>query len=374
MFIGLFALCLMMDGAQAVVHNPVSTGSQTLVFQEDLRFGGQEDDDVFYWNDGQKSVDFAIAPNGHFFIMDLRNSQILEFDTDGQFVKVFAKKGQGPGEYQNLMGFHINADGSAVGLDLLQNVAKLSIYDTQRNFVKHEQVVGTNFYSIHGSPDGEWIYAWFFDFDEEARQLFFKTGLFDDAFQLKRLLSSAPMPIMDPSKQDQPGAWADYLAGQFEVLINRGTHMARFAANGQVTIAASQKYHYEVLSHDLSETTLIVEKEYTPILFGDDQRQAIADFVVDTIYEQSPALSEIVTPNVARRAMQEADLPRVKNPITDMVVLPDGHTLVLHDVNLIDGTFNADIFSPDGKCIGQTQSPGQGIYDFFGTRDVAPEN
>ena len=39
-----------------------------------------------------------IAPDGSIFVLDWRSNQLLQFDTNGKFLRNFFKKGQGPGE------------------------------------------------------------------------------------------------------------------------------------------------------------------------------------------------------------------------------------------------------------------------------------
>ena len=352
------------------VTNPVQVGRYTLDLKEDLRFGAEEDGDEYLWVDGQISTRFDVDKRGHFYITDIKNSRILEFDEQGAFIGELAKKGEGPGEYQNLFLFEILTSGRAIGFDFLGGISKFSYYDDNLKYLetKSHQDPKFGFYLPDFSDDGRWVYAWGFSFNAETASTVFKTALFNNDFQMEKLLSETPWPTFDPNRFNDPEFWVDYLAQQFDGLINRGSFFARFLDNGDVLVANSKKYEIERYRSNLKTAETQIVKDYEPIPFAEKDVQAIADFVEETLFEQVPAVRDIATPNVIRRAVQKANLPKLQNPVADILPMEGGRFLVMHQANIGTGSFIADLFDEKGKCIGRVASPGNGIYDVFGIR------
>lgn len=372
----LLLLGFLSQGETNLITNPVKTGPLTVEFTEDLRFGGIEGGDEFLWVDAQISVRFDVDGRGHFFVSDLKNSRVLEFDDKGRYVGEFARKGEGPGEYQNLFGFEIFEDGRAVGFDFLQGTTKFTYYDQNLKNPETKIINGTNniFYLTDFDPKGRWLYAWCFSVDTTNNSTIFKTALFDKDLRLTKLLSSQPWPTFDPARFSDGNYWVDYLAEQFDGLINRGADFARFLGDGRVIIANSKKYEIEIWSPDLKHLERRVAKQYDPVPFTEVEKQALVDMIEEVIFEQIPAAQNIVTSNVIRRAVEKADLPKLQNPISDIVPMPDGSFMVLHRVDLGTGKFSADLFDGKGKCVGRVDAPGGGIYDLFGTRLMFKNN
>jgi len=61
----------------------------------------QESEDFYA---GQPST-LLLGADGSFFIVDTYSARVLRFDTSGQPVRVYGRRGRGPGEFFNIMGF-----------------------------------------------------------------------------------------------------------------------------------------------------------------------------------------------------------------------------------------------------------------------------
>jgi hypothetical protein len=86
--------------AQTVVENPAkpkaANAGRVVVPQEVLTISDEGTSDYYFkWPRGLKT-----APDGSLFLLD--ESQVLQFDKDGKFERNFFKKGQGPGEVNNV--------------------------------------------------------------------------------------------------------------------------------------------------------------------------------------------------------------------------------------------------------------------------------
>jgi hypothetical protein len=48
-------------------------------------------------------VDFTVGPNGFYYVVDRGNSRIAVFDSEGNYVRAFGRRGDGPGEFGDTM-------------------------------------------------------------------------------------------------------------------------------------------------------------------------------------------------------------------------------------------------------------------------------
>jgi hypothetical protein len=86
--------------AQTIVENPAKpkapTAGRVVVPEEVLSISDEGTSDYYFkWPRGLKT-----APDGSLFLLD--ESQVLQFNKDGKFGRNFFKKGQGPGEVNNV--------------------------------------------------------------------------------------------------------------------------------------------------------------------------------------------------------------------------------------------------------------------------------
>lgn len=90
-----------------IVHNPEEPTSKNagrvIPLTEELRITDDQKDFYFKWPRKIK-----IAPDGSLFILD--EDQLLRFDQNGRFIANLFKKGQGPGELENIVNYLFSGD------------------------------------------------------------------------------------------------------------------------------------------------------------------------------------------------------------------------------------------------------------------------
>lgn len=354
-----------------VVSNDKTAGAMTLVFEEDLRFGGEEEEDVYLWADGQAPANFTVSPDGRIFVMDLKNSQILEFDSKGLFTKVFAKRGEGPGEYQGLGHFQIFDDGSAIGFDQLQGTTKFSYYDSNLVFQKTE--VKSGFDEIIARPtfarNGKFFFAWYMNYNTDTNTMLFKTGIFNEKLALVKELSSLKWPIPDQTRIGDSNMWVDYLADQFKLLLNRGTSVAAFTSDHSILVADGKNYEIQVWDPTYENHLKTITKEFDPIAYTESDKESLVSNIEDVIFAQGGnQLSGIITKNVIQKAVAKAEVPPYRNGLLDVIPMEKGQFMALRDWSFETGSFKGEIFDASGKFIGTATSPGGGVSSLFGTR------
>jgi hypothetical protein len=103
---------------------------------EDLRIGGA-DTGVTSFNDVRG---LAVTPDGGIFVLDYQTQEIRLFDSTGRFVKLVARKGQGPGELSDANGMATGPDGALIVND--PQLRRFSVYDPAGTFVRQHTVPG----------------------------------------------------------------------------------------------------------------------------------------------------------------------------------------------------------------------------------------
>lgn len=360
-----------------IVKNPKEPGPHVLSFEEDLRFGGDEEEEHYLWVDGLSPADFAIAPNGHFFVVDLKNSRILEFDSKGVFVRVFADQGEGPGEYQNLLAFSILKDGRAIGFDSQQATSKFTYYDKSLNY-QHRKIRSDSSDIIvrpFFSPDGRHMFCLYSNYHQETKTLMFKTGLFNQDYELIKEFSRQEYPLPDRTRLDDREMWTDFFGKQLKSILNQGSVSASFLADNTILVSDSKTHEIQHWNAELTQHLKTYQKEFDAVAYTKSDYEALADYLEEIIFAQGgQEFSNLVNRKAIYRSIEKAKLPLRKDPLLAIISMEHNQFLGIFDFDFAKGTFRANIFAENGKCIGQMESPGKGIHSMFGTRMLFRNN
>ena len=324
-----------------------------LVFSVDLVFGAEEEDEVYLWPSGSTSV--TVDDRGHIYVSDPAENRVLEFDSNGRFVRLVAKEGKGPGEFQDLLWFTILRDGSAVGYELVGgNTAKLHVFDKNLRFreASQKQLI-LELATL--SPDGQHLAGFFVRVDPENRLMEYRTGVFNAALEEIKSFTLNSGPMHDRSRIQEPAYWAERLAQNMKRAL-KGEGVFNFGKDGTLYSALTTQYEITAWNPDMKTEKQIFKRQYKPIPQTDAQLDAMIEFLTDQL-TADPFLANLITPAVTKRAIQLAEPPPVKNPVFGLLVMEDGTLLVVHDVNLVTRIHSADVFSPQGKYLGKVSFP-----------------
>lgn len=96
MFFCIFSFAIF-SMSQDIIENPEKPLSKNAGRVIDLKevLSIHDEGDAYYF---KHLTNLRIAPDGSIFVLDWRSNQLLQFDTNGKFLRNFFKKGQGPGE------------------------------------------------------------------------------------------------------------------------------------------------------------------------------------------------------------------------------------------------------------------------------------
>jgi len=85
-------------------------------------------------------ADVIAGPGGKFYVLDSRDCCVKVFDLDGQFLKAFGRKGEGPGEFQNPQSLLWLSSGLIAVLD--QSDPVISVFTPEGEFVSLRRTRG----------------------------------------------------------------------------------------------------------------------------------------------------------------------------------------------------------------------------------------
>lgn len=135
------------------MERPVA--SETMKLVEDLRIGAGSDEEYFF----ARATDIAVAKDGRIFVAEQSQHMVMVFETGGDFVASFGKRGEGPGDFTmpTAMGFDNK------GMLYVADQSRVSIFDQAHEFVRSfrygvPQLVG----GMAVAPDGS-VFVVYFD-------------------------------------------------------------------------------------------------------------------------------------------------------------------------------------------------------------------
>lgn len=332
--------------------------AKTLVLTEDLRFGGEEEDDVYLWSG--VDVRLSAGPNGHIYVCDTGEDRILAFDAQGQFIRTIAGKGSGPGEYQRLKSFYVLEDGRALGLDTHNDIGRLFWYDDKMKFSKQQKAQGDVAY-INISLNGSISSIRAIEFQAETREITLIKGIMDDKFQIVRRTSEVTIPVWDGNRAMDP----EYLTNRYSQLmalpfVNKG--VTAIDQQNRAYTARGDRYEIHRWHGSFVQPELVIKKMAKPKMRSQEEIDHFIDEQLEKFHEPMPTqFRSMVTRNMIVKAYEKAEIPPTHNPILGLIPMPDGHLLVVTSQEA--GTSKLDIFDRKGVFVGEAKVSGNSLLD-----------
>ena len=331
-----------------------------LTLVEDLRITPEGRDDNYLWVGN--GVGVSVDHQGHMYVLDPRGNRIVELDPQGEFVREIGGPGEGPGEFRALNSFQILADGTGRAFDTIGPVSFLTIYDDQMNLVEKKKLEtgGRIYRRITISPDDAWVGATVTQVDTDRNVEITEFLLADQKFQVKEVLLNWESPGLNPAKVTDPNHWVDFLSHRFDGLSKGQDAYAAFGDKGQVYTANAVSYEITRRNADLTPNLKITRK-YKPIAQSEEEVEALVSPIREALLSQLPqSLLQIVSEKVIQRAIQKADFPPVKFPISGLLTMGN-YLVVIHGVNYQTLESQGDIFDQQGRYRGSFTHPGNGL-------------
>ena len=177
------------EGDVTVVRNPRKPIYRTpiLELKEELSIGGPkaQNQDVF-----NRIREFVVDDAGNFYISDFKENHIKIFDKTGRYLRTVGRPGQGPGEFDGIMGLSIvSATGELAVCDVLKR--QLSYFKTNGAFLRALPFEESRISYTRLDSKGN-IYAGQTFVDTETSRWEFRLVVLDNEGKLIQVLSRAP--------------------------------------------------------------------------------------------------------------------------------------------------------------------------------------
>jgi len=217
------------------------------------------------------SFDLDLEDNIYCLDQRSKTDVIFKFDSRGQYLMSFARKGQGPGELQIPFSLRIVSNDTLSVTDILK---KILVFNTDGT-LKKEMPIDTNFVIVNPLGNGNYCIFWKGGADTDNRFFQEKLSIFNSRFKEIKLLDVLKIKKV-----------SEGVSGIDPLLFWRITNKRIFVGNEQ--------RGYKILVFDF-EGKLIkkIVKEYEPVDIPEELKREI----LSTIPDESPLKANIVFPD-----------------------------------------------------------------------------
>ena len=313
------------DTDAKIVKNGKEPGGNayTLRLVENLRVGPDEDDDRFIWTAVNTAL--QVDERGRIFVVDPKENRIVVLDENGAFLKQIGQKGQGPGEFQALASFQLLADGTGVAFENRGAVSTFSYFDRNGNYREQDSHNDTQLIlqSVSFSPDGSLMGVLAAKLYPENSKLAIRSALLDRTKTLKKEIVQYDLPLPNPQRMNDPEYWVDYISERIKITSKGLTGFTAFDKHNHVYTAVANKYEVTKWDADMNKL-LVFTRDYEPIPLTDEEIHAVIQPITDMLTSLPPQLQSVITKNVIARAIEKAEFPPVKMPVSGLTVTDDG--------------------------------------------------
>ena len=237
---------ILKDGDITIVQNPKEPMYPTgggLTLETELTIGAGLAGDAMI---GTISA-IAVSNDGRIFIGDLKQNNVKIFGPDGRFIRLFGRKGQGPGEFMGPVSVGFSEKRKEVFID---GLLAGSIFDRDGKFVRRI-IYKKRFYGVRQADDGSLVGIRVVRTDNKSFNALVRSA---DPDAPDQVMAQFPLPDytnIDPFRPVE--AW-------------------NMAADGAIAEGYPDKY--EIRIHDAAGRLVrIVRREYDPVPVTDAEKQ-----------------------------------------------------------------------------------------------------
>ena len=346
------------------VHNQKEPAGKamTLRFTEDLRFGGEEDNDTNMWANPATLI--SVNKQGHMFITDPDDSRVIEYDKNGAYIRTIATEGKGPNQFEFLFNYTILADGSAVGTNS-RGGTTAKFYDANHVYTgtKILNAAGRSVIYAIPSPLGNGYAVLFTQTSGDNPVTKLRTGVIDANLAPIHQFSDVYQMTFNPARMEDRAYMGEYLTDQLKAFF--GTMgVFNYDGEGRLYSGVSTRYSITRWATDGTTKELVINRKHQPIVNDTAHRIALIQSLVEE-YREVPVLAKVFTDTVVQRAVDRAKLAPVKNPIFGLIPMEKGKLMVVHDIDMATGNNRGDLYDAKGAYLGHVTLPDHAMVVHF---------
>lgn len=341
----------------SLIENPISLEpSFEMVFEENLTVTSEDDDRAFF---GGRPLDLNVDSHGNMYVTHGLANQIIVFDPQGQIKTLLGRKGQGPGEFENLCGFKVLNDGTAIAIESANYLTTLHRYDKNLQFVDSEKIPSSfNLHNWFSSPDGQYFAGLLNRSDEKGESN--KFGIVNRKMEEVFIAHQYELPAVTNWEIDKPEFWLKFIPSRLSVQAQGKVPLITMDQEGNLFSALEHTYQITKWSPE-GQKLMTFSKEYRPKYQSDEDIQAIVAPLKESLESQVPMVREMFTASFLDKAIKKSGFKNATHPVQGLLVTDQGHILVIHEHSFFTRKASADVFDAKGVFLGRAAMTDNGF-------------
>jgi len=325
-----------------VVSNPKTPElNMRIVFNEELSIGEVEGDENYMFGN---QVYFNTDDEGNFYVNDWDRRRIQKYDSQGKYLCAIGKKGQGPGEFQNVWTPRFDKDNNLYVSDYVSR--RISFFDKEGKFLRQIKIPIRSM-DIYINTKGFYVGRQS-TLIEGQRGIKYITiyGLFDDKFKLTAEIHKETWEPKPPSGRDE-NSIAQGLANTLSDMAFNPQITYFLTEDDSIYFGYPKKYEIHIYTPE-GKLSKIIRREYEPIKVSKWHKENYIKNQAEDFLRNLPLRAD----SIKKKAIQLIKYPKYKPAYQRFTLMENGWLIVIIDT-LEDGEKLIDVFDQEGKYIAQ---------------------
>lgn len=336
-----------------VISNPKTPEfKMRIVFKEELSIGEIKGDENYMFGG---LIYFNADEEGNFYVNDWDRKRIQKYDSQGKYLLTIGRKGQGPGEFQNVWHPRFDKEKNMYVSDIAS--LRISFFNKEGKFLKQIKTP-PDFENIYINSKGFYICTKSKILEDEAIFRYMLIyGLFDDKFNPIVEFHSETREIKSPSGRDEKSvaqSLADSLSDDaFRPFINYVLTKKDYVYFGD-----PEKYEIHVYSPE-GKLIKTITREYEPLKVTKKDKEQFVRTRGEAFFRALPSRAQALK----EKTFQLIKYPQYKPAYQRFALMENGWLAVI--VDSIENEYTLiDIFNKEGKYIAQFKAkiPAENLF------------
>ena len=179
------------ENGVTVVRNPKEPmyGEDVFSLEEELSIGQRKGDDELLFLDARS---LSVDEDGRIYVFDFKEANVKVFDSNGNYIRTFGKKGQGPGELNLPLAMSITSQNEIVVEDFRN---KLVCFSSEGEFIKSIPITKLGVSGVVMDSQGNIFGLGIVREKEDPR---YEVKKFDSDLNYLHSIGSSPLPSASP--------------------------------------------------------------------------------------------------------------------------------------------------------------------------------
>jgi hypothetical protein len=314
------------------------------VFEEDLSIGAEYGEEEYMFGN---RVYFNVDEDGYIYVNDWDKKFIRKFDAHGKYILTIGRRGQGPGEFQNVWHPRFDKNGNMYVSDIVGS-RRISIFDRGGTFLELIRVpIDMSNITINSQGNYLGFHSMMID-DPQGSSATTIFGLFDSQFQLLEELHKTKREFKPPSGRGADSR-AQFLADILDDEAFTPTLSFFITEDDTTYLGYPESYEIKVYSPE-GKLQKLIRREYDPVKVSKKHIQNFIDYQENEFFRFAQYPEDI-----KKKVFQLIEYPKHKPAYETFTLMENGWIFVI--VDHIDSDYTLiDLFDRQGKYISQFEA------------------